>query len=45
VGRKIKARDLMDRVGMPVFLNSRESVTDMTAAVAGADRSDIPSWS
>jgi acetyl-CoA carboxylase biotin carboxylase subunit len=42
MGDKIRARNLMERAGVPVSPGSREPVTDETAAVAEADRIGYP---
>jgi acetyl-CoA carboxylase, biotin carboxylase subunit len=42
MGDKIRARNLMERAGVPVAPGSREPVTDVDAAVAGADRIGYP---
>src|SRR6266567_7957593 len=42
MGDKIRARNLMERVGMPVSPGSREPVTDVAAAVAEAARIGYP---
>jgi acetyl-CoA carboxylase biotin carboxylase subunit len=42
MGDKIRARNLMERAGVPVSPGSREPVTDVTAAVAEADRIGYP---
>ena len=42
MGDKIRARNLMERAGVPVSPGSREPVTDEAAAVAEADRIGYP---
>ena len=42
MGDKIRARNLMERAGVPVAPGSREPVTDVVAAVAEADRIGYP---
>ncbi len=42
MGDKIRARNLMERAGVPVSPGSREPVTDVAAAVAEADRIGYP---
>ena len=42
MGDKIRARNLMERAGVPVSAGSREPVTDVAAAVAEADRIGYP---
>ncbi len=42
MGDKIRARNLMEAAGVPVSPGSREPVTDVTAALAGADRIGYP---
>jgi acetyl-CoA carboxylase, biotin carboxylase subunit len=42
MGDKIRARNLMERSGVPVSPGSREPVTDAAAAVAEADRIGYP---
>ena len=42
MGDKIRARNLMERAGVPVSPGSREPVTDAAAAVAEADRIGYP---
>ena len=42
MGDKIRARNLMERAGVPVSPGSREPVCDMAAAVAEADRIGYP---
>jgi len=42
MGDKIRARNLMERAGIPVSPGSREPVTDEAAAVAEADRIGYP---
>ena len=42
MGDKIRARNLMEQVGVPVSPGSREPVTDEAAAVAEADRIGYP---
>src|SRR5487761_405844 len=42
MGDKIRARNLMERAGVPVAPGSREPVTDVAAAVAEADRIGYP---
>jgi acetyl-CoA carboxylase biotin carboxylase subunit len=42
MGDKIRARNLMERAGVPVSPGSREPVWDVTAALAEADRVDYP---
>ncbi len=42
MGDKIRARNLMERAGVPVSPGSREPVTDGAAAVAEADRIGYP---
>jgi acetyl-CoA carboxylase biotin carboxylase subunit len=42
MGDKIRARNLMERAGMPVSPGSREPVSDVTAALAEADRVGYP---
>jgi acetyl-CoA carboxylase biotin carboxylase subunit len=42
MGDKIRARNLMERVGVPTSPGSREPVTDVTAAIAEADRIGYP---
>jgi acetyl-CoA carboxylase, biotin carboxylase subunit len=42
MGDKIRARNLMERAGVPVSPGSREPLTDVTAAVAEADRIGYP---
>jgi acetyl-CoA carboxylase, biotin carboxylase subunit len=42
MGDKIRARNLMEQAGVPVSPGSREPVTDVTAAVAEADRIGYP---
>ena len=42
MGDKIRARNLMERAGVPVASGSREPVTDVVAAVAEADRIGYP---
>ena len=42
MGDKIRARNLMERAGVPVSPGSREPVTDEDAAVAEADRIGYP---
>ncbi len=42
MGDKIRARNLMERAGVPVSPGSREPVTDVTAALAEADRIGYP---
>src|SRR6266700_2753134 len=42
MGDKIRARNLMERVGVPVSPGSREPVTDVAAAVAEAARIGYP---
>jgi acetyl-CoA carboxylase, biotin carboxylase subunit len=42
MGDKIRARNLMERAGVPVSPGSREPVTDVTAALAEADRIGFP---
>jgi len=42
MGDKIRARNLMERAGVPVSPGSREPVTDVAAAVAETDRIGYP---
>jgi len=42
MGDKIRARNLMERAGVPVSPGSREPITDVAAAVAEADRIGYP---
>ena len=42
MGDKIRARNLMERAGVPVSPGSREPLTDVAAAVAEADRIGYP---
>src|ERR1700678_4345252 len=42
MGDKIRARNLMEQAGVPVSPGSREPVTDVTAALAEADRIGYP---
>jgi len=42
MGDKIRARNLMERCGVPVAPGSREPVTDLDAAIAEADRIGYP---
>jgi acetyl-CoA carboxylase, biotin carboxylase subunit len=42
MGDKIRARNLMERAGVPVSPGSREPVSDVTAALAEADRIGYP---
>jgi acetyl-CoA carboxylase biotin carboxylase subunit len=42
MGDKIRARNLMERAGVPVAPGSREPVSDVTAALAEADRIGYP---
>jgi acetyl-CoA carboxylase biotin carboxylase subunit len=42
MGDKIRARNLMERAGVPVSPGSREPVSDVTAALAEADRVGYP---
>src|SRR6202522_281070 len=42
MGDKIRARNLMERSGVPVAPGSREPVTDLDAAIAEADRIGYP---
>ena len=42
VGDKINARNFMEQAGVPVAAGSREPVTDVTAAIAEADRIGYP---
>jgi acetyl-CoA carboxylase, biotin carboxylase subunit len=42
MGDKIRARNLMERAGVPVSPGSREPVTDVAAALAEADRIGYP---
>jgi acetyl-CoA carboxylase biotin carboxylase subunit len=42
MGDKIRARNLMERAGVPVAPGSREPVSDLTAALAEADRIGYP---
>jgi acetyl-CoA carboxylase biotin carboxylase subunit len=42
MGDKIRARNLMERAGVPVSPGSREPVTDVAAAVAEAERIGYP---
>ena len=42
MGDKIRARNLMERAGVPVSPGSREPVTDVAAAVVEADRIGYP---
>jgi acetyl-CoA carboxylase, biotin carboxylase subunit len=42
MGDKIRARNLMERAGVPVSPGSREPVTDVSAALAEADRIGYP---
>src|SRR5580692_7126143 len=42
MGDKIRARNLMERAGVPVAPGSREPVADVTAALAEADRIGYP---
>jgi acetyl-CoA carboxylase biotin carboxylase subunit len=42
MGDKIRARNLMERAGVPVSPGTREPVTDVAAAVAEADRIGYP---
>jgi acetyl-CoA carboxylase, biotin carboxylase subunit len=42
MGDKIRARNLMERAGVPVAPGTREPVTDVAAAVAEADRIGYP---
>ena len=42
MGDKIRARNLMEAAGVPVSPGSREPVTDVTAALAEADRIGYP---
>jgi acetyl-CoA carboxylase, biotin carboxylase subunit len=42
MGDKIRARNLMERAGVPVAPGSREPVTDLDAAIAEADRIGYP---
>ena len=42
MGDKIRARNLMERAGVPVAPGSRQPVTDVAAAVAEADRIGYP---
>jgi acetyl-CoA carboxylase biotin carboxylase subunit len=42
MGDKIRARNLMERSGVPVSPGSREPLTDVAAAVAEADRIGFP---
>jgi len=42
MGDKIRARNLMERAGVPVSPGSREPVQDVTAALAEADRVGYP---
>src|SRR5712671_241521 len=42
MGDKIRARNLMERAGVPVSPGSREPVTDVIAALAEADRIGYP---
>src|ERR1700721_4598177 len=41
-GDKIRARNLMERSGVPVAPGSREPLTDLAAAIAEADRIGFP---
>ena len=42
MGDKIRARNLMERSGVPVAPGSREPLTDLAAAIAEADRIGFP---
>jgi len=42
MGDKIRARNLMERTGVPVSPGSREPLTDVAAAIAEADRIGFP---
>jgi acetyl-CoA carboxylase, biotin carboxylase subunit len=42
MGDKIRARNLMEQAGVPVSLGSREPLTEVTAAIAEADRIGYP---
>jgi acetyl-CoA carboxylase, biotin carboxylase subunit len=42
MGDKIRARNLMERAGVPVSPGSREPLTDVAAAIAEADRIGFP---
>jgi len=42
MGDKIRARNLMERAGVPTSPGSREPITDVTAALAEADRIGFP---
>jgi len=42
MGDKIRARNLMERAGVPVSPGTREPVTDVAAAVLGAERIGYP---
>ncbi len=42
MGDKVRARNLMERTGVPVSPGSREPLTDVAAAIAEADRIGFP---